>query len=83
MTSKRIDEIFGEVRAGLIPLIHDVRSRGTTPDGSCLEGIFDVEKQAELCESIALDLGFDLSSGRCALHICRHLAMVTDDEHYQ
>ncbi len=64
MTSARIDQIFSEVREGLVPLISDLRTRGTAPDASWLKGHFDVEKQAKLCKDIALDLGFDISKGR-------------------
>jgi carboxypeptidase Taq len=64
MTGARLDEIFAEVRAGLVPLLSEVRSKGTPPDTSLLKGKFNPAQQAMLCESIALDLGFDLSRGR-------------------
>jgi carboxypeptidase Taq len=51
MTQVRLDAIFSEVRAGLVPFIH----AGKT---------FDVENQAKLCREIALDLGFDIQKGR-------------------
>ena len=65
MTSERLDDIFSEVRDGLVPLISVIRKEGTPPDDSLLKGkSFDVKKQAELCHSIALDLGFDIKKGR-------------------
>jgi carboxypeptidase Taq len=66
MTSKRIDEIFTEVRNGLIPLINDMKTKGTKPDGTWLTGenAYDVDKQAKLCKEIALDIGFDITKGR-------------------
>lgn len=64
MTTARLDEIFAEVRAGLVPLIADIKSRGTAPDASWLEGSYDVAQQAKMCEEIALDLGFDKEKGR-------------------
>lgn len=64
MTSARLDEIFSQTRDGLVPLLAAVRSRGTAPDDSWLAGSFDVDKQAALCKSIAVDMGFDLERGR-------------------
>ena len=65
MTAARVDEIFAELRAGLVPLLADVRTRGTPPDASWLSGAaFDVSVQASLCRDIAADMGFDLEHGR-------------------
>ena len=65
MTSERLDDIFTEVREGLVPLITNIKNEGTPPDNSLLKGkSFDVKKQAELCHSIALDMGFDIKKGR-------------------
>jgi len=65
MTATRIDEIFGQLRVGLVPLIANIKSKGTAPDGSLLRGKeFDTKAQAALCEVIALDLGFDITKGR-------------------
>jgi len=65
MTGARIDEIFAEVRKGLVPLIKEIKEKGTPPDISFLQNKeFDVKKQAAMVESIALDLGFDLKKGR-------------------
>jgi len=65
MTQARLDEIFAEVRAGLVPFIQAVKSKGVPPDDSIFRGKeFDVEKQARLCREVALDIGFDISRGR-------------------
>ncbi|GFR49967.1 hypothetical protein Agub_g12106, partial [Astrephomene gubernaculifera] len=64
LTSARLDEVFSEVRAGLVPLIADIKSRGRNIDCSWMEGEYDTAVQAELCNKIALDLGFDTSKGR-------------------
>ena len=53
-----------QVREGLVPLIRAVRERGTPPDASILAGTFDTGAQAELCNSLAKELGFDLDKGR-------------------
>ena len=74
MTSKRIDEVFAEVRAGLVPLIKKIRDNGAPLSSSWLISeesatdanklSFDLTKQAALCREIALDLGFDINKGR-------------------
>lgn len=52
------------MRKGLLPLIKAVHERGTPPDTSMLAGTFDTAKQADLCNTIAKELGFDLEKGR-------------------
>jgi len=69
MTSNRLDEIFKVVRDGLVPLLADVRTRGTPPDDSWLKGDFDVDKQAALCKEIAVEMGFNLTHGRLDVSI--------------
>jgi carboxypeptidase Taq len=64
MKSARLDEIFSEARAGLVPLISELKLRGTPPSSSLLKGEYDVDVQAKLCRQIALDLGFDTEKGR-------------------
>ena len=65
MTGARLDEIFSELRAGLQPLIKDIRTKGTPPSNKCFAGKkFDVGVQAKMCEAIAQDLGFSLEKGR-------------------
>lgn len=64
MTASRLDEIFTEVKAGLVPLIADIKKHGTVPNRGILDGKYDTDVQAELCKSIALDLGFNMENGR-------------------
>ena len=53
------------MRDGLVPLIAELKARGTAPDASWLHGReYDVEKQAALCKAVAVDIGFDLERGR-------------------
>jgi len=64
MTSARIDEIFAELKAGVVPLLEELRS-GSKPDASFMAGMkVSVEKQAELSRKIAKDMGFDFAKGR-------------------
>jgi carboxypeptidase Taq len=64
LSSARLDEVFATVRAGLVPLLAEVRSRGVAPDDSWLKGEWDLEKQAAMCKEIAVEMGFDLTRGR-------------------
>ena len=47
-----------------MPLLKQIREKGTPPDTSMLQGTFDTKSQADLCNSIAKELGFDLDKGR-------------------
>ena len=62
-TSARVDEIFAELKAGVIPLIAEIKG-GTRPDDAWLQGQWDVKKQAELCATVVKDLGFCTKTGR-------------------
>lgn len=47
-----------------MPLIKELKTQGTAPDDSWLKGEYDVDKQAELCKQVALDIGFNTDHGR-------------------
>lgn len=53
-----------QVRNGLVPLIQEIKAKGTPPDSSILQGSFDTKAQSALCNAIAVDLGFSLEQGR-------------------
>lgn len=53
-----------QVRKGLVPLIQEIKQKGSKPDSSLLAGSFDTTAQAALCNAIAVDLGFSLEQGR-------------------
>ncbi|KAI7846262.1 hypothetical protein COHA_000242 [Chlorella ohadii] len=55
VTAARLDEVFGQVKAGLVPLLADLRARGKAPSGVEI---------GRLCHKIAVALGFSLDSGR-------------------
>ena len=69
LRSSRVDEIFSTVRNSIVPLLAEVKAKGTAPDASWLSKPFDVKKQAALCESIAVAMGFDLTRGRLDVSI--------------
>jgi carboxypeptidase Taq len=49
-TSARIDEIFTELKAGVIPLIEELK-QGTRPDDAWLQGEWDTKAQVRLQRS--------------------------------
>jgi carboxypeptidase Taq len=65
-SASRLDELFGALKAGLVPLLAAVSELGTPPDTSILTAgaPFDTAAQARLCEDVAVALGFDKSRGR-------------------
>ena len=64
LSAARLDTAFAQLKAGLVPLLAEVRARGTPPDAAWLAGDFDPEAQATLCNELAVALGFDLGAGR-------------------
>jgi len=63
MTAARIDEVFAEMKAGLIPLLEELR-RGKKPASTFLSASISKEKQSELSRKVSHDMGFDFSKGR-------------------
>mmetsp|Transcript_39148 Transcript_39148/g.124614 ORF Transcript_39148/g.124614 Transcript_39148/m.124614 type:complete len:506 (-) Transcript_39148:129-1646(-) len=64
MTAARLDEVFGEVREGLVPLLAAIRAAPGGPSAEALAGTFDTKAQAALCETIAKEMGFNTDRGR-------------------
>lgn len=64
MTSATVDRIFGEVRAWLPGLIHEVRERQAREALIQPVGPFPLEAQRRLCERVIGLLGFDFQAGR-------------------
>ena len=52
-----------ELKAGVVLLIKELKG-GKAPDDSWLEGDWDITKQAEMCNLIAKEIGFDTDNGR-------------------
>lgn len=64
MTTQRLDEVFTQVKEGLVPLLAELKLKGTAPNSDWLLGDYGVEEQARMCREIAIDLGFDTDKGR-------------------
>jgi carboxypeptidase Taq len=64
MSKERMDEIFGEVQASLVPLISKVLASPDAPSTKSLEGSFPIKKQKELSQKIVQAMGFNKDFGR-------------------
>jgi carboxypeptidase Taq len=64
MPVQRIDAVFYEIEAALVPLLKTVLASSHKPAVDCLHGSFPVENQQELSRFIVTALGFDQDRGR-------------------
>ncbi len=67
MTMARLDTVFAELKATLVPLIAQVRARlarGGLPDTAWLVAPVSPERQREVGESMVRAMGFDFDRGR-------------------
>ncbi|KAL7526885.1 hypothetical protein ACHAWF_001955 [Thalassiosira exigua] len=64
MPKDRIDEIFGEIKAALVPLLAKVLASEAQPDKSPLAGDFPADKQAALAKKLVESIGYDPAKGR-------------------
>ncbi|KAL7749285.1 hypothetical protein RI367_005437 [Sorochytrium milnesiophthora] len=64
ITMGRLTEVFDELKASLLPLIHRVRAAKQIDDKWLKDMRFDVKKQEELGKKIAAAIGFDFKRGR-------------------
>lgn len=64
MRAAELDRLFAELRAGLVPLIRELREEGTRPDTAWLDIPLAVERQAELNRAVVERMGFDFTAGR-------------------
>jgi len=69
MTHARLTEILGGVKAGLLPLVSEIKAsvaagNGPAPHPALTAGGFAVEAQEAACREIATAMGFDWERGR-------------------
>ena len=72
MGQERIDSIFEEVRAALVPLISNVLASPSKPSEAPLTGVdkdgaastFDIDRQQRLSETLVKAIGYDADKGR-------------------
>jgi len=63
MTVKMVRGLFGELRAGLVPLIEAIGKR-PEPDDRCLTGEFPESAQRAFGEKVIRSFGYDFARGR-------------------
>ena len=63
MTVRQVRALFGELRAGLVPLIEKIGGR-PEPDDRCLTGNFPEDRQRAFGEEVVRAFGYDFSRGR-------------------
>jgi len=64
MGQSRIDQIFAEVQAALVPLIERVLTSPSQPSSEPLHGNFSISKQQQLSEQLVTAIGYDRGHGR-------------------
>ena len=64
MTSRKLDEVFGALRAEVVPLARAIFERVDEVDASVLNLEYDEEKQRIFAEGVLKECGFDLTRGR-------------------
>jgi carboxypeptidase Taq len=64
MRAAELDHVFGELRAGLVPLIRELRENGTRPDTEWMRIPLATEAQVAFNRGIVERMGFDFSAGR-------------------
>jgi len=63
MTSRRLTEIIGPLKADLVPILKRLQIDGASPDISVLEGDFPIERQREMSRHVLELIGYDFESG--------------------
>jgi carboxypeptidase Taq len=63
MTVQAVRALFGDLRAGLLPLIEKIRARPALDDG-CLTGDFPEPAQRAFGEAVVRAFGYDFTRGR-------------------
>ncbi|MBJ7596689.1 MAG: carboxypeptidase [Candidatus Nephthysia bennettiae] len=64
LTTRRVEVLFEELKAAIVPLLHDILERSDRVDDSALDRELDVERQLSVSMELALQVGFDASRGR-------------------
>ena len=64
MTSARLDQVFAELKAEIIPLARSIAERGNAVDASVLTRDYDEDAQRIFAEGVLRECGFDFQRGR-------------------
>ena len=64
LTSEKLDEVFGRLKARLVPLVEAIQASPNKPDASFLGEIFEKEQQEKMGVFLLEQIGFDFEAGR-------------------
>jgi len=64
MTVAKLDQVFGELREKLVPLVSAIQHAANKPDTTVLRQQFDKEQQKKFSRFILGQLGYDFDAGR-------------------
>ena len=64
MTAARLQTLFAELRAGILPLLRRITANGQQPDADFLARSYPADKQRAFALEIAQQFGYDLRRGR-------------------
>ncbi|ORX91968.1 M32 carboxypeptidase Taq metallopeptidase peptidase [Basidiobolus meristosporus CBS 931.73] len=70
LTSDRLEQLFGDLKESLIPLVKKIKEKNWQPSAEFLtKNEFPVDPQVEFSHSVARDIGFDMKCGRLDVSI--------------
>src|SRR5207245_534108 len=64
LTTSRVEALFGELKAAIVPLVREVLKRDERVDDGVLDRELDMDRQLAFSMKLALCLGFDPERGR-------------------
>jgi carboxypeptidase Taq len=64
LTVEKLDKLFGDLRASLVPLVQKIKDAPDKPNSSILERDFDPDKQKEFVVDVLKKIGFNFDAGR-------------------
>lgn len=64
LTSEKLDDVFGRLKARLVPLVEAVQAAADKPETGFLNQLFDKEQQRKFGEFLLKEIGYDFDAGR-------------------
>lgn len=64
MTTTKVAALFGDLKAGLVPLVQEIAAKPEVDDSFLEERSYDEQKQWDFTMVLLRDLGYDFSRGR-------------------
>lgn len=64
LTSEKLDEVFGRLKARLVPLVEAIQAAPDKPESAFLNQIFAEEQQRKFGEFLLQEIGYDFEAGR-------------------